>query len=381
MSVELMCSLDRNFIVNEKKPVVNRTQSLHFSIQPIDEWWKQPPGHHLIPRVQASFDDTDEPAPDYDEPEEEIAIHTIENTENTDEPSIDYDESNNTATYELDQTSSTPEDLGVSSSVPAPQPTLTPVSDINLDYQALYPPTPPPLPDNFLESNRITFRCRTIADQITPDHKLISKSMSIDEKSSPISTPSDRLPPPCQPVRFNLTKEILAKTNLRKVSQPISRSFSTYGSISQLNEPQTHSTILCKKDSLAEEQPSDNILSSATTSIVIENEYEHKKSSKIYNDYKRRTSSINISTSRQAAIIHPIHTHIGFRSSTSSSSTNDKLNDVNICVINQLNQHLTTRIQKQQDSSSKTIVANNKLDIYDELDHLQSSSIPPPPPP
>ena len=55
-----------------------------------------------------------------------------------------------------------------------------------------------------------------------------------------------------------------------------------------------------------------------------------------------------------------MHTHIGLRSSTSSSSTNEKLTDMtlsskqmNVCVINQLNEHLSTRFRN---NNNKIIV-------------------------
>jgi len=218
-----------------------------------------------------------------------------------------------------------------------------------------------------------------------------------------------------------LSKELLQKTTLRKVSHPVSRSYSTYGSMSLLNEHDTESTTLRGKTATIDEQPLDGLSSSATTSIVIENEYEHRTSSKIYNDYKRRASSINVPTNNilhnthsQSSIIHPMHTHIGLRSSTSSSSANDKPSDstlsnkqMNVCVINQLNEHLSTRFRKQQeeiclkkttnrnyDQPVDDITNNIQMNVYDELHNteiikktsfksseLSTSSIPPPPPP
>jgi hypothetical protein len=184
--------------------------------------------------------------------------------------------------------------------------------------------------------------------------------------------------------------------------------------MSQLNDHDTELTTLREKSSIIDEQqPQDGLSSSATTSIVIENEYEHRSSSKIYNDYKRRASLINVPTNH-SAIIHPMHTHIGLRSSTSSSSNNDKSNDIissnkqmNMCVINQLNQHLSTRFHKQQqdicltkktnttnhyqsyDQVSDDAINNSQTNVYDEPQHIEikkcpdlsTSSIPPPPPP
>jgi hypothetical protein len=182
--------------------------------------------------------------------------------------------------------------------------------------------------------------------------------------------------------------------------------------MSQLNDHTTESTTLCRKTSAIDEQSLDGLSSSATTSIVIENESEHRKSSKIYNDYKRRASLINVpisntfnNTHSHSTIIHPMHTHIGLRSSTSSPSTNDKTSEIilsnkqmNVCVINQLNQHLTTRFRKQQQEQDicikKNTIQEDKTNVYDEPQNIEiqeirstklfntsSSSIPPPPPP
>ena len=107
--------------------------------------------------------------------------------------------------------------------------------------------------------------------------------------------------------------------------------------MSHLNEHDTDSTTLRGITATIDEQALDGLSSSATTSIIIENEYEHRSSSKIYNDYKRRASSINVpvnntlnSIHSHSSIIHPMHTHIGLRSSTSSSSTNDKPSDITL---------------------------------------------------
>ncbi len=190
--------------------------------------------------------------------------------------------------------------------------------------------------------------------------------------------------------------------------------------MSQLNDHNTESTTLCQKSSIIDDQPLDGLSSSATTSIVTENEYEHRVSSKIYNDYKRRASLINVpisntlnNTYSRSAIIHPMHKHIGLRSSTSSSTTNDKPNEIilsnkqmNVCVINQLNQHLSTRFHKQQQEiclkkNTNTIkedihdqITEDRTNVYDEPQNIEISntistkspntsppSIPPPPPP
>jgi hypothetical protein len=103
-----------------------------------------------------------------------------------------------------------------------------------------------------------------------------------------------------------------------------------------------------------------------------------------------------------------MHKHIGLRSSTSSSTTYDKPNDIilsnkqmNVCVINQLNQHLSTRLHKQQQDicikKNTNIIkeTEDKINVYDEPENIEiskkpisikssdtlPSSIPPPPPP
>ena len=428
MSTELMHSLDRNFVFGDKKQLMmnnnlnmNRSHSFHITS---NDWWEKSEHkkhhYHIIPRVKHCLDDVqksietipslDEPTPDYDE---EIIIRRIKNSDSVsvgEEPIADYDEPE----FEEEQ-SPTHDELGVvSSSCLIPQVSITPSSETCTQEQSLIPPTPPPLPNTIIiEEKKMTFRCRTIADKITADHKLILKDESEKTKNT-ISKPQIQQEPPKksrqipsitpQPCYLHLSKEVLEKTTLRKVSHPVSRSYSIYGSMSQIND---HDTELTTLRTINEQQSLDGLSSSATTSIVTENEYEHRASSKIYNDYKRRTSLVNVSTNNSynhTAIIHPMHTHIGLRSSTSSPLTSDKPNDtslsnkqMNFCVINQLNQHLSTRFHKQQqdictnstDQSSQEIIYNNQTNVYDEPQHIEitkcpdtsSSSIPPPPPP
>ena len=173
----------------------------------------------------------------------------------------------------------------------------------------------------------------------------------------------------------------------------------------------------------ADEQNQDGLSSvSPTASAVQENEYEHRStSSKIYQEYKKRTSLTTVPTTvtrHQSMLLHPIHTRIGLRSSTSSSSTNEKLPDLtlagkqmNVCVINQLNEHLSTRFRKQEKQDFSVTTKNQQQqqtdrqtydpppeqvmsednqtqsNVYDEpsdlpvLNQICSPSIPPPPPP
>ena len=477
MSTELMHSLDRNFVFCEKKAsahlsLMNRSQSFNHATLPSHDWHPEPltkhKSHQLIPRVKSVFDEedksigtipsVDEPTPDYDE---EIIVHRKH--EDTDEeigeePAVDYEDSKPISTSERDDrlaVSSTLYDLAISSSFTVPLLSVTPSTESHTQDYSSIPPTPPPLPfttDN--QQSKSTFRCRTIADQITVSHRLILKdsietiTTVTDEKKSGtcVLVNEDRsallgipylsviLVPPVQDdsshsqnstasksCHIHLSKEILAKTTLRKASHPVSRSFSSYGSMSQLNDRETELTTIRERTSFIDEPALDVSISSGCTSIVIDNDSEHKSSSKIYNDYKRRASLISVPTTStltnnhsHSAIIHPMHTHIGLRSATSSSSVHEKVNEttisnkqMNVCVINQLNEHLSTRFRKQQSNSSATTNTQRSYDeppedmtitvqmnVYDEPHADEGnqrlstngpdssvSSAPPPPPP
>ncbi|CAF3698323.1 unnamed protein product [Rotaria socialis] len=472
MSAELMHSLDRNFVFSDRKQLsnftnINRSQSLHISKAPMhnrkDKSHDNEPYYHVIPRVKYRPDDeqksietmssVDELTPDYDD--DDIIIRPFETNSNDEigeEPAIDYDDSKSIEIAETEEKPTilpTDYDLGVTSPFIVQQISTTSSSTGTYAHpQSSVPPTPPPLPNTITQPKKTAIRCRTIADQITADHKLILKDeretlpniykeklsvVPVTEEHHPKrSSPIQNIPP--KPCYIHLSKEILEKPNLRKVAQPVSRSYSTYGSMSLLNDHDTELTTMREKSSTLIEQPFDGLSSSATTSIIIENEYEHRASSKIYNDYKRRASSITYATNNtltstysHSAIIHPMHTHIGLRSSTTTtSSSNDKLNEnvlankkMNLCVINQLNEHLSTRFrqQHQQDicvaKTNKTISENPiehenydrppalgslvndvQVNVYDEPQNMEttsttpierldmfSGSIPPPPPP
>jgi hypothetical protein len=374
MSSELMHSLDRNFVFGDRKQLTNRLfipRSHSFNI--VTSWNKKiklNPSDQLIPRVKIENFLLDEPTPDYDED----IIRTIKNNKNIhEEPIIDYDESKQNQT---DEKSTTQSDFGVSSSFIVPQ-----TSTISTEEQTSTPPVPPPLPDLNIEQTKVTFRCRTIAEELSSDHKLILK----DANES-------------KPHYFHVSKELIAQK------------ISTYSHLSATsNDHETELTTICAK---VDEQIQDCLSSSPATSIIIDNEYEQNRSSssKIYNDYKKRASLPSTIVSH-SIIIHPMHTRIGLRSSTSSSSTNEKLTDMtlsskqmNVCVINQLNEHLSTRFRKQQQQQSSSnnnhteqqsydppqiymTENNNQSNVYDELHDVPvtkpicSSSIPPPPPP
>ena len=181
----------------------------------------------------------------------------------------------------------------------------------------------------------------------------------------------------------------------------MSRSFSSYISTSRWNIAETEMTTIDDKgshsdDAIIEDQsPSPSI----SNSILIEQEYDGmgSSSSKLYQDYKRRTSSVSIPTSTGALrshhsmIIHPMHTRIGLRSSTSSSSTNEKLPDatlsgkqMNVCVINQLNEHLSTRFRHRQEKEQEQELERQGQDSCSSHHFEQNSCdipVPPLPPP
>ena len=423
MSSELMHSLDRNFVFGDRKQPTNHlimTRSHSFNIcTSWNEKLERNSYHQLIPRVKIKENlQIDEPTPDYDE---EIIIRTIRNeNEIGEEPLADYDDPKPNIECESDDKSLTHSDLGgVSSSFIIPQTSTT-----NTEEQTSTPPIPPPLPNLNTEQKKITFRCRTIADKLSSDHKLILKDeneinlsgksqLNLKQSLSPESLKTSHQIP-SKPHHSYITKDF----KLRKISQSLARSHSLYGSMSLLNNHETELTTLCaKKTSITDEQIQDCLSSSSPgTSTVLDNEYEHRSSSsKIYNDYKKRASLTSIPTNTtvsNSTIIHPMHTRIGLRSSTSSSSTNEKLTDMtlsskqmNVCVINQLNEHLSTRFRKQQQQQESCSNNNtNQLsydpppehmskdnyiqsDVYDEpndipvVKPISSSSIPPPPPP
>jgi len=192
MSSELMCSLDRNFVFGDKKQSsncthINRSHSFQIPIQSTNDWWdkslENQSYYHIIPRVKEYLDDEqksislDEPTPDYEE--EDTIIRQINNNNDIDEePTVDYDDPKSIPTCEFEEKSETLPthyDLGVSLSCNAPQTSMTPSSEISTQEQSPIPPTPPPLPNSTIEQKKTTFRCRTIADKITPNHKLILK--------------------------------------------------------------------------------------------------------------------------------------------------------------------------------------------------------------
>ena len=191
MSSELMSSLDRNFVLGDRRQLINnllipRSQSFQIGTSQ-NRKAKRKSSFQLIPRVHINFKKEnvifDEPTPDYDEQDEEVVIRTIEHVQEIgEEPVADYDDSRDVINGESDEKTTIHSDQGASSSFIVPQ-GLTNSSD----GQGSAPPLPPPLPDLNIEKRYVTFRCRTIADRLSLDHKLILK----EDKEEPVNCSSE----------------------------------------------------------------------------------------------------------------------------------------------------------------------------------------------
>ncbi|CAF3149893.1 unnamed protein product [Rotaria sp. Silwood2] len=425
MSSELMHSLDRSFIFGHHKQSTKtnsiRTRSHSFNIC---TFWndKSDDNSYDYFRSNIKNDFNKEnisihvPTPDYDEQNEDIIIQTLKpDNDISEEPMIDYDDSKSIIKYDLDDKSIIHTDHEILSSFIIPQ-----TSTINSEEQMSIPPLPPPLPNLDNKQKKITFHCRTIADKLSFDHKLILKDEEDEEQDDDddglkqlesLKISSHNL---SKPHYYHISKDL----TLRKNSQSLSYTYSPDVSISQLTNHETNLTILCQNPSITDEQIQDCLSSSSPgTSIGIDHDDEHRSSSsKLYNDYKKQASLISIPTSTihsHSIIIQPMHTQFGLRSS--ASSTSEKLVDMtlpskqmNVCVINQLNEHLSTRFRKQQeelcsnnfnnsdnnhyqsyDSLQDYMSENNNIqsDVHDEqkdvpaINSICLTSIPPPPPP
>ncbi|CAF5182937.1 unnamed protein product, partial [Rotaria magnacalcarata] len=104
-------------------------------------------------------------------------FETNSNDEIGEEPVIDYDDSKLMEIAETEEKLTllpTDYDLGVTSPFTVQQISTTSSStETYAQQQSSFPPTPPPLPNTITQPNKTMIRCRTIADQITADHKLI----------------------------------------------------------------------------------------------------------------------------------------------------------------------------------------------------------------
>jgi hypothetical protein len=178
MGSELMNSLDRNFVLGDRRQLIPRSHSLNICIT-----GKRKPSFHFLPRVKINFkkrEPVEEPTPDYDEQEDEYVIRTIKNEDDTatEEPIADYEDPKTINPVQSDEktaTTTTPSDQGLSSSFIVPQTTGN-----DTDEQLSTPPIPPPLPDLYSQPKQVAFRCRTIANDLSSAHKLILKD---EEKS------------------------------------------------------------------------------------------------------------------------------------------------------------------------------------------------------
>ena len=187
LSSELMNSFDRNFLVNRRKPCVPRSHSFNVTMRKQHRRVERKFSYHFLPRVKMNFEKRniffEEPTPDYVEAVEEIPISN--NTELDDEPTVDYEDAKTllTAAESEDKTMTTPSDQGASSSFIVPQ--------INTaDEEEFIPsiPTPPLLNLNTAPKPR-GFRCRTIADKLSSDHKLILKDYEDVQEEQKSSSP------------------------------------------------------------------------------------------------------------------------------------------------------------------------------------------------
>ncbi|CAF0776890.1 unnamed protein product [Didymodactylos carnosus] len=202
---------------------------------------------------------------------------------------------------------------------------------------------------------------------------------------------------------FRISKEILERTTLRKVTPSISKPYSSYGSVSQLNlQNETVSTSLWPIS-----QTSDDNVQEEENSCLKSSKYDYdydQQSSKVYSEYKKRTSLVIPSP-----IVHPIHSRTNFVS-MSLDHQNDRTNNSSekcgpsVAVINQLNEHFSLRFKQSHSSSVSTTSAcydqssygrvNTPQPIYveaNERDSAVSSTsdisndcnliLPPPPPP
>jgi hypothetical protein len=186
------------------------------------------------------------------------------------------------------------------------------------------------------------------------------------------------------------------------------------------NDPDdTGMTTMCAKPSTTDELMAPNLSSSSSsphdTSNTTEHDYEHRStSSKVYDDYKKRTSTVSIPTGTirpnpHSMILHPMHKRIGLRSTTLSKGVKrvDMTltgKQMNMCVINQLNEHLSARFRQQHSQTPSTITNEQEnydrppeyinesthiqSNVYDEpnellmsIDTVHSLAMPPPPPP
>ena len=179
MSSELVYSLNRNFVSANHEQVKNHSfmgRSCSFNIGATKNIKSEHYSYdHLRPRIRIDFNKehipVKLPTPDYDEPNEEIIMYTIENENNIDEePIVDYEDSKPTMKYEFDGKTKAYSDCEVLSSF-----MISEITTDNNDTQLLIPPRPPPLPNLNLQPKKITVRCRTIADKLSSNHKLILK--------------------------------------------------------------------------------------------------------------------------------------------------------------------------------------------------------------
>ncbi|CAF0828601.1 unnamed protein product [Didymodactylos carnosus] len=325
--------------------------------------------------------------------------------------------------------------------------------------QTSTPPIAPPFPETLVSStSNINVRCRTIADTIMSSRLLLKEKKSLSPKHSNIpevtsntaednkkeimithenehgrsylstSTSSSKHPSfsttktnSCSQLNsiisnnncyFRISKEILEQTTLRKVTPSTSKPYSSYGSVSQLNlQNETVSTSLRRitKTSNDDDGDDDDDEKDEENSCPTNSKYDYdydQQSSKVYSEYKKRTSLLIPSR-----IVHPLHSRTSFSSIMSMDHQNGRTTNSfekrgpPVAVINQLNEHFSSRFKQPHFSSVSTTSVcydqpppygrvNTPQPVYAEANERDSALLskndildecglilPPPPPP
>ena len=177
MSSELMSSLDRNLIVNERRQLVPRSHSFNVTSRK-PRRVERKYSYHFLPRVKLNFNKRNI---FFNQlmPKEEVLFKTNQNKEDLgEEPTIDYDDSKTMLTTgESEDKTITQSDQGASSSFIVPQTSIESTNEL----ESTPPIPPPPLLNLTPEQTTKGFRCRTIADKLSADHKLILKDQGDEQ--------------------------------------------------------------------------------------------------------------------------------------------------------------------------------------------------------
>lgn len=184
MSSELMNSLDRNLIINERRQLVPRSHSFNVTSRKARRVERKY-SYHFLPRVKLNFSKRNIFFNQLMSKDDQSNVKIDQNEE---EPTIDYDDSKTMLTNgESEDKTITQSDQGASSSFIVPQTSIDSTNELEST-----PPIPPPplLNDNTTEQKTRGFRCRIIADKLSADHKLILKDHDDDEPEQKSDNPS-----------------------------------------------------------------------------------------------------------------------------------------------------------------------------------------------